>query len=703
MELGLLLFIFTTGPGLDPCAHDTSQTVLRIQQSPSERSLSPDDQQFIDTLKGYQSTSSQKNGCALLQRGRLERNSALIQQSAKAFPERVRPAILSEALKVALDSESPSQRSHALIHESIETLLARHQSISKAEASLYTASLRRKKPVAKPTMEKRPLHSKKEKRHLLLNAPHTKHARQIEHQILDGTIQLSQRDQTTRINSLVGFSRLERAALEAHALNKRPNELSHAPLMVAMSKAWVRGEEATVALNFIDQMLIRYPHNELLRENKGWVLGKLDRQEEAASEFFALAKATTNRQRAAKSCFFAGFYFYETNQYDSALQYFSSCEPYLRESDWLESALWYKALILIITGKTQNAVTTLTRLVEKFPSSKELIKYEFWLGSMLSRQGQTKEAHRKWKRIAENHPLTYYGILARPYLSEAPIAGRAIPSDALSKQLSKDVQTGHILLLFQLGYTQAAQTAAKHKKGGSLKRRIGLSQAVGDYYRGYRQGYRLVPRPAAQTLKGEKGHLQLVPSSGWRASYATPHLPLMTEACRAQDVDLAFAYAIMRTESGFKADAISVAGARGLLQLMPYTARGMAKKLGQPPPSANDLYKPDVVIPLGVAFLKTSENEFGSSLLSAAAYNAGPSQVAQWLQQNGDLPPVLFIERIPYKETRNYVKKILATQGIYRALDGDPLVIPMDSSPIGTAPAHFTSFSSTDNDDKLGN
>jgi soluble lytic murein transglycosylase len=118
-------------------------------------------------------------------------------------------------------------------------------------------------------------------------------------------------------------------------------------------------------------------------------------------------------------------------------------------------------------------------------------------------------------------------------------------------------------------------------------------------------------------------------------------------------------YSVMRQESLYRADAISSAGARGLLQLMPDTARRTAKAWKQPRPQPDQLFDPDVAIPLGAAHLSELIERFGGqTVLAIAAYNAGPNAAARWIPAE-PVDADVWIENIPYNETRTYVQRIM--------------------------------------------
>lgn len=135
---------------------------------------------------------------------------------------------------------------------------------------------------------------------------------------------------------------------------------------------------------------------------------------------------------------------------------------------------------------------------------------------------------------------------------------------------------------------------------------------------------------------------------------------------RAAGIDPAWAYAIIRAESAWTADARSDADAYGLMQLLPGTAKHLAKQLGVPFSGAAALFDPDLNIRLGTQYLGNMAIRYdGSPWLASAAYNAGSDPVGRWIDARDTLDPDFFIETIPYKETREYVARVLAFSVIY--------------------------------------
>jgi soluble lytic murein transglycosylase len=155
-----------------------------------------------------------------------------------------------------------------------------------------------------------------------------------------------------------------------------------------------------------------------------------------------------------------------------------------------------------------------------------------------------------------------------------------------------------------------------------------------------------------------------------------PLLPLAETAQEPYPVENALLYAVVRQESAFDVHAVSPAGAQGLMQLMPGTARSVAARLGIPFSPADLINDGQYNISIGRAYLSGLLSRYdGSYILALAAYNAGPNRVSQWLNTNGDPraggeTAIDWIEMIPLSETRNYVQRCLENLQVYRARVG---------------------------------
>jgi soluble lytic murein transglycosylase len=159
-------------------------------------------------------------------------------------------------------------------------------------------------------------------------------------------------------------------------------------------------------------------------------------------------------------------------------------------------------------------------------------------------------------------------------------------------------------------------------------------------------------------------------ATAWEIAHPRPFIELVEGREQEHGVPALLAYAIMQTESRFDPGVTSWAGARGLMQLMPSTAENEARKAGVDLSSPDRLYDPATNIDLGVRHLAgvaaLHGEGVGAAALAVPSYNAGAGAVRRWLSERGDWDLDLFIESIPYDETRKYTQSVLGRWLAYR-------------------------------------
>jgi soluble lytic murein transglycosylase len=155
--------------------------------------------------------------------------------------------------------------------------------------------------------------------------------------------------------------------------------------------------------------------------------------------------------------------------------------------------------------------------------------------------------------------------------------------------------------------------------------------------------------------------------------YPVPYGAVLSEQARVRQIDEPWVFGLVRQESRFIADARSPAGAAGLMQLLPTTARWVAQKIGMKGYHSSRVNQPRVNVALGAFYLRHVLGGLdGSPVLAAAAYNAGPGRARRW-RDTKPLEGAIYIETIPFEETRQYVKKVMANTVYYDALFGGEL------------------------------
>jgi soluble lytic murein transglycosylase len=151
--------------------------------------------------------------------------------------------------------------------------------------------------------------------------------------------------------------------------------------------------------------------------------------------------------------------------------------------------------------------------------------------------------------------------------------------------------------------------------------------------------------------------------------YPMPHRDVVTTYARQLDLDKAWVYGLMRQESRFIPDARSTAGAQGLMQLMPATARHVAKRMGLSGFDRAAVISVDTNISLGTYYLRDLMDSLGHSVLATAGYNAGPGRARIW-RADKPLEGAIYAESIPFNETRDYVRKVMSNTMYYSRLLG---------------------------------
>ncbi|MEO5336651.1 MAG: lytic transglycosylase domain-containing protein [Magnetospirillum sp. WYHS-4] len=325
------------------------------------------------------------------------------------------------------------------------------------------------------------------------------------------------------------------------------------------------------------------------------------------------------------------------------------------DAEWL--AGWIKLRFL---SDKEDALQHFQNMYQSVRYPVSQARGAYWAGRAAEALGHEEWAS-LWYRAAAHHPTTFYGQLAsnrlRPGQSlELPPEPK--PEERDAEEFLRDEVAVAARILGEAGETERlkpfVRALAEHSDlpawkvmTATLARRLGRIDLAVDI--------------AKQA--GLDGRVYM------EAGYPAPDLPLMRKA-RSNSVEEPLVLAVIRQESLFDPDAVSSAGARGLMQLMPATAKTMAKRLGMG--KAVDLHDPGHNLTVGQAYLGDMIRDFGGSyVLALAAYNAGPARARSWMRSNGDprdkdVEVVDWIEMIPFAETRNYVQRVLENLQVYR-------------------------------------
>lgn len=449
------------------------------------------------------------------------------------------------------------------------------------------------------------------------------------------------------------------------------------------------------------------------------------RQHGTSSGFYdAVIEQCAGQPWHHKALYNAGKAYWNSDKLSEARARFAQLRKDYADHSYADDAYWLEARVRLDEGKPEKARVLLTEQLERYPEG-DMAKEAHWLlvaqdyrsgeygrvvayvdanaGKMgeddiyslgrmayfrarsLETLGQHDEAHAGFEAVLREHPLSYYGLLAMgrlavvdearlsgilaevrvgPYVEGEEWPSFAIPGADETPELARGIA------LMRLGLSDWAEAELELLKSRAPEQVPGpeilaaLYHGAGLYPRSHRLAELAVARPARFFSKAERG--------GWSLAYPRPWLEKVKQEAERQAIDVELAYAIMREESGYNPRVESFTNARGLMQLMMPTAESMARELDMASPTAAALFTPDVAIPLGVGYLGKLSRLYGAHpLLTIAGYNAGQGNLGRWLSERGEQPLDLWVEEMPFGQTREYTKRVSMTYLRYRWLYAD--------------------------------
>lgn len=320
----------------------------------------------------------------------------------------------------------------------------------------------------------------------------------------------------------------------------------------------------------------------------------------------------------------------------------------------------FRAGLIAWQTSAARAAATFDTLFTRYPKDDEADAARYWAGRAYERMGRRADAQQRWNQIIASSPYSYYAWLSNRRLKAAgwsPPAG----ADTAAHVAAVDSIAARIAALQQLGMDAETRfeldalvdrANAKHAEAPAIADAL---LNASEPARGLRVALRAIDRGTPTRAL-------------FRAAFPVVHEDALREESRRHSLDPALVAGLIRQESSFNPNAVSAVGARGLMQLMPAVGASIAKSMNYPMWDPALLFDPDVSLELGTAHLASSLKRGMPSARALAAYNAGASRVARWIDRPGSSDPELFTEWIPYTETRDYVRIVLRNQAIYEKL-----------------------------------
>lgn len=438
-----------------------------------------------------------------------------------------------------------------------------------------------------------------------------------------------------------------------------------------------------------------WPQGEIDAE-RGLVVLRLDEgnhdEPAAVAEIDRLAQLYPHSPSYAAALNSIAFFYTRQEDWGRSAVYNSRLAAGFPESNLAARALWESAWAAYLAGEREGAEKEFLEYLGRYPASFRVPAGLYWVGRLEELQGRPAEARPIYALLSRMFRSDYYAVEAAKRLGDARVVNASLAAAAPPPQIETvrsksaappeyslvcarlpgaDARRG--MILAALGLDDLArhelrvrlETAADGPETERL--RLALARVEFDG-----QKYDAATYHAKRAVPGYTEYdFSALPADVWTLLYPQVFWPLVRRYAATYHLDPYLVMALIRQESGFNAKAISGPGARGLMQLLPPTARIVTRggrRLSHRR-AAGNLLDPRYNVRAGCSFFAQILREFNGNLEQAlAAYNAGPDRVHEWLNGHTYSEDAEFVESIPFPETRSYVETILRDAAVYRRL-----------------------------------
>ncbi len=380
----------------------------------------------------------------------------------------------------------------------------------------------------------------------------------------------------------------------------------------------------------------------------------------------------------------AGNMYLLRKDYDRALDYYREIHERFPSGTKAAYAHWKCAWLTYMQRRNDQAKKYFEEQVEFYPGTNEVSNAMYWRGRMAEDERDYSTARAYYVKLSERYRNYYYGVLARRRLLTLPAAPivtvaalQHVSSMAALDPVSQivdppedDLHYNRAKLLENAGMTDLA---VRELQAGSVTGPCWEMLEIAKIYTSGGEYYR-----ALQALKRAiSGYFAMdvstLPLQYWQGLFPRPYWDALRTYSEENGLDPYLVASLIRQESEFNPSAVSRANAYGLMQLLPRTGKGEARKTGLQHYSTDSLLDPTTNIELGTHYFRQMVDEFGGQVEYAlAAYNAGADRVQDWRSSGSYRDVEEFVESIPFTETREYVQAIVRNAEVYKKVYGTP-------------------------------
>ncbi|MCU1227489.1 MAG: Soluble lytic murein transglycosylase and related regulatory protein [Acidobacteria bacterium] len=333
--------------------------------------------------------------------------------------------------------------------------------------------------------------------------------------------------------------------------------------------------------------------------------------------------------------------------------------------------LWNLGWTYVLAHRDDEALQTFDRYARTFPDGDYLSNSLFWSAKIFDRRGLIAERDAKFRTLIASYPFSYYSYRAKQLMGGVPATptfSQTFPD--ITIQLD-DVGTSRFAAVQELAYLGLMRDATRELKllAAANPDNLGLAFALADLYVQAGEPFKangVLQRRFRQFVRHGGND---IPQRFWEILFPLNYWETIRDEAGRRQIDPYLVASIIRQESGFEPTVVSNAGAVGIMQIMPAEAASIAARAGLIDVTRESLFDPKINIAVGAAeFVQKLAAVNGNDTLAIAAYNAGEDAVGKWIAHTPIDDIDLFVESIPYSETRLYVKSVTRNRFEYRRI-----------------------------------
>ncbi len=494
-------------------------------------------------------------------------------------------------------------------------------------------------------------------------------------------------DRKMRIKALSSRAQFQTVINEIKA---HPGVLNSIDVYINLANAYLQQGKREEAAKIFREILEKFPKQSKTQKvlfESGRNFWNLDKNKEAVENFREAIRRNPSNRVGMRARYFLGRVFEADGRKEEAIHEYRQLQK--RYGPFAEDGAWRIGWLSYISGNFKVAEKNFQSNIDRFQKGYLLEANIFWKAKSLEKMGDAIKANQVFKEVSSRFPFTYYGTIAAKKLSKTSLSNakrlmehrliqsvnlypdpnrEEVKAPKLGKSSQERLKRVEILVNFRLN--DSAIFEIKHIERKTRKTFSGTLW-IADLYANagaYKESQRLLELFANFKTKLREKEL---PQIFWKRYFPLVFKEDIDSQAKVFGIDPLMATSVIRQESMFDHNSMSIVGARGLMQIMPDTGKKYFHfENDKPKFQPNILFDPMVNIRIGTEYLRELNSRYnGNWVKILSCYNAGPDAVAEWEARFPETKdPDEFVERVPYPETRNFIKRVLRNRGVYRAL-----------------------------------